>query len=572
MPTPPRRLLPVAALLLAGLATSARAAAQAEPAAPACNPATHVAPVNAVPHSYTGDAEDRTEPRRESIPHNCQQQYRLFLPAGERPPAGWPVLVCTALGGYVAAGINRCIDRTTLQGRALEHGIAVIVAGMTLSTESMDCETGPQTIPGHGLFHPPGYEPPGLGFAPYGSPAYAMPEKDAVLIVQHVRHRGGQPGLLADVDPRRIAVLGQSAGANSFMWAALGPDRRGEEPFASLGGQFDEPTRPDLAVLVGGFVWWPIFSPAVKANKPYFVLHFGERGDAERPAPTLAACDPRELQAASALWYQARWPEPSLPVLMTYSEPAYCSDYSSDGPTADFAYSFTGGGLEGVARLREDTCDDGVPPDEAPGGMHPSWAGFTWKAQHPASCRLYIQSAETFGCFAAGTEAEPPQPSVDATIVDWLVERFAELPSPWAVFEQAELDGTLRSVGVPGATAVAGRRAMPRLTGSGRLAAGSPGNRIDLAGARPNAKGRLYFGGSAAPEAFHAGVLLPVPGAGSPLEFTTDVHGRWSLVIDERLGEPGAERGAELWYQAWIEDAEAEQGHAGSNALRATVP
>ncbi|HZM01307.1 MAG TPA: hypothetical protein VFD43_13755, partial [Planctomycetota bacterium] len=277
MPSPGRRRKPIPLLLLVAACASPRLGAQE------CDPATHISPVNAELRSYTGDAGDGGDDGARGIPHNCQQQYRLFLPPqGSRPPTGWPVLVCTMLGGYVGAGVNRCVDRGTLQGRALEQGIAVIIAGMTLSTETMACEAGSERIPGHGLFHPPGFVPPGLGFAPYGSPDYAMPEKDAVMLVQHVRHHGGRPGLLADVDPRRIAVLGQSAGANSFMWAALGPDRRDEEPFASLGGQFDEPTRPDLAVLRGGFVWWPIFHPRVRANPPYFVLHFGAGGDAER--------------------------------------------------------------------------------------------------------------------------------------------------------------------------------------------------------------------------------------------------------------------------------------------------
>jgi hypothetical protein len=38
-----------------------------------------------------------------------------------------------------------------------------------------------------------------------------------------------------------------------------------------------------------------------------------EHGDAERAAPPLAACDPRELQEASALCVPGALPEPSLP-------------------------------------------------------------------------------------------------------------------------------------------------------------------------------------------------------------------------------------------------------------------
>ncbi|HZJ73137.1 MAG TPA: hypothetical protein VFF36_19555, partial [Planctomycetota bacterium] len=196
----PRRRVPCwAALLLALVAQDARAQG--------CDPETHVAPVDAALHSYTGDEQDSGEPRGQSLPHNCQQQFRLFLPTqGERPRTGWPVLVCTTLGGYVGASINRCIDKTTLQGKALDHGIAVIMAGMTLSTETMTCEEGQEQIPGHGMFHPPGLVPPGVAFAPYDSPDWAMPEKDAVMLVQHVRHQGGRPGLLADVDPHRVAV------------------------------------------------------------------------------------------------------------------------------------------------------------------------------------------------------------------------------------------------------------------------------------------------------------------------------------------------------------------------------
>ena len=559
-----RRRAPWCAALLLALGPARAGLAQD------CDPHTHVAPVDAALHSYTGDEQDTTTPATESVPHNCLQQYRVFLPpTGERPRTGWPVLVCTTLGGYVAAGVNRCIDRTTLQGKALEHGIAVIMAGLTLSTETMSCEEGQEQIAGHGMFHPPGVVPPGLALAPYDSPAWAMPEKDAVMLVQHVRHQGGRPGLLADIDPHRVAVLGQSAGANALMWAALGPDRRGEEPFASLGGQFDEPTRPDAAVLRGGFVWWPIFSPRVQAHPPYFVLHFGARGDAERPAATLGECLPLELQANSPLWYEAVFPEPSLPVLMTYGEPAYCSDYTSDGPTEDFAYSFAGGGREGVAKLGEDPCDDGVPPAEEPGGMHPSWSGFAWQAQHAASTRLFIQSAETFGCFAPGTEAESPgEHGMDDLIVHWLVDRFAELPDPWALFEQVRIDGAKRAIAVPGTTARPGLVSTPHLVGEGTLKLGTHGNRVVLSGARPDATGRLYLGASADPRAFQAGVLVPVPGADGPLRFTTDAQGGWSLSLDDRLEQ----HGAVLWFQAWVDDAGAEQGAATSNALRATIP
>ena len=559
----PRRRVPCwAALLLALVAHDARAQG--------CDPETHVAPVDAALHSYTGDEQDSSEPRGQSLPHNCQQQFRLFLPTkGERPRTGWPVLVCTTLGGYVGASINRCIDKTTLQGKALDHGIAVIMAGMTLSTETMTCEEGQEQIPGHGMFHPPGVVPPGLAFAPYDSPDWAMPEKDAVMLVQHVRHQGGRPGLLADVDPHRVAVLGQSAGANAFMWTALGPDRRGEEPFASLAGQFDEPTRPDAAVLRGGFVWWPVFSPRVPAHPPYFVLHFGAHGDAETAAATLSECLPAELQANSPLWYEAVYPEPSLPTLMTYGEPAYCRDYTSDGPTESYAYSFTGGGREGVAKLGPDDCDDGVPPAEEPGGMHPSWSGFTWQAQHAASTRLFILSPETFGCYAPGTEAESPgEHDMDDLIVHWLVDRFAELPGPWALFEQARLDGVKRPITVPGTTARPGLVSTPHLIGRGTLAPGSKGNGVELSGARPDATGRLYIGSTANPRAFQAGVLVPVPGDAAPLSFTTDAQGSWSYSLDERLEA----HGAVLWFQAWVDDAGAAQGLAASNALRATIP
>lgn len=518
-----------------------------------CNPATHVAPVKAALHSYTGDAEDSTEPRTQSIPHNGQQMYRLFVPpTGERPAQGWPVLVCTGLGGYVAATVNPCIDKSTLQGKALAQGIAVIMAGMTLSTETMACESGVERIVGHGLFHPPGVVPPGLGVAPYDSPAYAMPEKDAVMLVQHVRHNGGRPGLLADIDPQRVAVLGQSAGANSFMWTAFGPDRRGEEPFLSLGGQFDEPTRPDAAILRGGFVWWPIFSPQVPADPPYLVLHFGSQGDAEKPAATIADCSPAELQADSALYYEAAFPTPSLPTLMTYGEPAYCTDYTSNGPDGELAFSFTGGGLEGRANLREDTCDDGVPPDEQPGGMHPSWAGFTWQALHPASCRLLIASAETFHCYAHGTQAEAVGArNIDDLVVAWLAARFAELPRRWEVFEQARIDGVRRQVGTEGSPL--------RLLGSG--------GRVLLSGAPPHARGRLRVGATAEPQLVAGRLRLPVSLDLDPIDIATDAEGHWSMDVGEllRSGE------GHWWYQAWIDEGEMQDA-VGSNALRETIP
>jgi hypothetical protein len=62
--------------------------------------------------------------------------------------------------------------------------------------------------------------------------------------------------------------------------------------------------------------------------------------------------------------------------------------------------------------------------------------------------------------------------------------------------------------------------------------------------------------------------MLPVSGEGSPLSFTTDAEGGWSLVVDELLERRGTQR----WYQVWQDDDEAPQGVAGSNALRATIP
>jgi len=528
--------------------------------------------------SYTG-----------ALPANCYETYRVFVPAGTAPPCGWPVLIHLDITGNNASldidclpgllGSSEPIPSGKLLAAVLESGVAVITARATISTAFPDPDCPGWPDPGHGLFHLPGVDTVGLGSPAYDDPAYAMAEKDAAMVIQHVRFSADDLAHpLSILDSGRIAVHGESAGATALMWAACGRDRQDEPPFTAFQGQpgldtqFDVSTRPDVAILEHSTAWWPIFSTELVVGSP----HFGAGGDVELitvcPPPGVPGCtptvlmslgdsDPREVEEGSALWYQAGLPWPSVPMLMHYGDAhnngSVCESYTEEPGTCpspewnyEFDFCFEGWGFEGL----NDSSS-----------LHAEWSGFAWKSLHQASTTLII-SQTTPWSQANGVEAifEDDEDERIEAMVHWLHDAFDQLPSPWSIFEYADTDtdpGTPAGmVGVPGTLGF-----VPKLTASGSLLQG--GNKIRLAKAKAGAQAFIAFSDTHNPVALLGGVIVPGPGLIVPAQTTS--QGTLQVSVDFLMG---AGAPPEAWFQVFVVDPAAVGGIAFSNALRAVKP
>lgn len=517
-------------------------------------------PENDVPWSYVAPP----------IPAHCLQTYRLFLPQAPlvMPESGWPVVLHLSYVGYRRSEDTPALAPDSLLGKFLGAGIAVVAARATPSIETTDplwetwCGSAPD-IPGHGLFHPPGVVPPDLaaqGIAPYDTPEYHMPEKDAVMLLQHVRYMARQTGpfttdqglSMARLDHQRIAVHGTSAGAMVWMWAALGPDRGDEAPFAGLGGQYDEPTRPQLAILDRGVTWWPAFDGSLSPPTP----HFGLGGHSEIPAPTIGDSEPLELLAASALWYEDAAANQSLPTYLSYQDPSVMESYvKTFGSCGPYPFCFDGQGTEGLL-----------------GGsmnLHPAWSGYAWSQQHPtAPVRLVIQGAEAY----AQKGSAPAVPLIgdpltqspdqiqamhDDDVVAWTAVEMEALLQVGPAESWTDLGGAL-----------AGSLGPPRLDGSGLLVEGAPVS-LELSDALPGAQVVAIAGFSEAGAPLLGGTLVPAPDLVLLHAATVDASGEATLSATWPPGLPG---GAEVYFQFWIQDPAAPEGYSASNGLRADVP
>ncbi|MDG2148126.1 MAG: hypothetical protein P8N09_01245 [Planctomycetota bacterium] len=366
-------------------------------------------------------------------PH-CLQTYRLFLPDEPftQPPEGWPVVVSQNLKGYKVSNDTTVIVGGSALGEMLARGLAVVVARATPSQELSDpqwadwCGTAPD-LPGHGMFHPPRTIPPDLvaqKIAPYEHPAYHMPEKDAVMLLQHVRHLARSEGpfetdreqAMASLDHRRIAAHGVSSGATSMLWAAAGPDRRDLGPWAGLAGQHAESTRPHLVAFRTPQMWRPLFDPDLQFD----VNHFGLNGHSEIDAERFGDATPDELLALSPLAFQDEEWADTLPMYLQYGETSVCVDYlPSDGAfCGPYPFCYDGWGQEGVNN-----------PGGQPSQLHPSWSGYAWKTAHPDSTELVISTAEAYAQ-ADGVEAVPlfeGSAALNAHMANWLAEQMAAL-------------------------------------------------------------------------------------------------------------------------------------------------
>jgi len=113
---------------------------------------------------------------------------------------------------------------------------------------------------------------------------------------------------------------------------------------------------------------------------------------------------------------------------------------------------------------------------------------------------------------------------------------------------------------------LAGTAGVPKLSGSGTLAAGAPGT-LTLASARANAPVTLVFGTTPLGAPFKGGTLVPVPLL--IVALASDAAGQVSLPFVMPAGVPPA---TALLFQAWIVDPAAPHGLSASNGLEGSVP
>jgi len=427
-------------------------------------------------------------------------------------------------------------------------------------------------------------------FEPYIQLDYAMAEKDAVMIIQHVRYWATKQEVplaqvhtiydaLTRLDDQNIIVDGSSAGAEALAWAALGPDRSMSHPFVDLQDQYLVNSRPKAAILQNGQLWWPIFSECgITTGSP----HFGcDLHDHACPGDTLpSGCDPysgfgssvfagaetlriadaEELYKSSALWYsQLPVPVADIPVYMRYEQDFECTDYSPTFNGSTFSYS-----CEGQETL-----------------IHPSWNGYAWKYLHPDT-RLIISGCEAFA------KQDDDAPIVIPGVIGVLVQDIGQMSTadednlttdqivwlhkivgspatdqqPWIPLEYGVLhdssgfhDGCVK-VSVKGTADLT-----PKLTGSGTLEPNTSYT-ITLTQAKPGAHGLCFHGTQEAFTAYKGGLMVPVSD-GSPSGVFTSPAGTWS----ETKTWPAGMAGVTMFHQAWVVDSVAVQGQAGSNGL-----
>lgn len=509
-----------------------------------CPPGSSYPPENATPWSYVAPP----------LTGNCLQTYRLFLPTTPRPPEGYPVVIYTDFASFQSVTDVTQVS-TSSHGwllQLLENGIAVVAARMTVSIPFQTaqhladwttlCGFVPPTIPGHGMFHPPGVMPPdmdalGATVPPYADPAYAMPEKDAVMVIQHVRHlaRGTGPLVteqqqkMALLDHRRIAVWGSSAGSIAFSWPALGPDRRFQAPFAGLGGQYAEATRVDAAILGWNQIWLPMWT---STTMPVPYMHWGLGGDSEVPAGNMGLASPGEVLANSPLYYERCELNDELPLYTYTLQTSLSTDYVKN-------YA----GCPGTP-----FCFDGQGTEVH---IHPTWNQITLAKMYPQTKVAAMDAATSIELDMAGVPHETVTGLVElgCKIGPWLAGVFAPPPDPWTIIEDANLGLSQPCQRV----SIDGTHGEPRITATGSMFAGQPYS-LQLSNARESSSGWLLFGTDAALAPALGGVIVPDPVTGGALPITTDASGKYSL----RPNWPAVPSGYTVFAQFFVLDLDAD--------------
>jgi hypothetical protein len=536
------------------------------------------AQVDAVNKNWTEPAYYVVSP----LTPNCLETYYYFAPTTGTAP--YPVLIHFDMAGFYQTNKIDTLPVGDWRIGLLNKGIAVITARGSVSLPaSWQQYCGLPLPPGHGLFHPPNY--PCGSVTPYNNGAYPMAEKDATMLIQHVRfYAGTDDPLLHNVDGHRIIVHGVSAGAIALMWPTFGPERYGVEPFKGLGGQYDMPARPDAAVLRLGAIWWPIFDLEY-SNPPNGTIHFALPHDESTVAPSLEDVDPVEIVEASALWYDDVMLNPSLPTLLVYGDPSHCTDYekhpSSEcdppppAPSYPYPICFHGAGQEGPPQLT----------------VHPSWSGLMWTTlygqngygQYGGQTKLLITGEIAAYVNYTWTNQTPlamqnvaafkilptdPPPTVDDQVVSWIDDN--SLPKPWIPIHYAK-EGNL-TTNPAQRVGVAGTHGIPLLEGSGTPT--SPGSiTLTLSGAKENAAAYVFVGvGDLLPpyghpnSKFKGGLFVPDIDFLQPL--ATNGSGGWSGTGPLPAGLSPFRK---IYFQVWVSDPAAPYGAAGSNALQATI-
>ncbi len=526
-----------------------------------------------------------------SVRTHCNQHYNVFVPDGPQPPGGWPVMVYLDLSGFKRSArrwyidpISSADDRARLAVLALRNQstpMVVIYASATVSrggatgNQIFDVVYDPWNVPnaqygedyeGNGVFIPPGEIPPsysGVG-EPYLDPDRPMPEKDAVMLVQHVKYHADSfpPGASSPIqlDTSKMVVTGTSAAAVAWNWVVLGPDRAAETfPNPAPGSQEVLNTRVPAAVLDGGVAWFQRFKQDSEINGAALGLHLPARTNT--PGPAFYDKPARHLNQVVDVAYQ----DAASPLAYGWDGPA--------GPTTNLNRQLA----LYMAYLEPTTaplplCFDVDPDTGAPGAclfdvdveltVHPSWSGHAWKLLYP-QMRLgtILKAAYTVGGNQVFVQGQP-------NAVPDLVLGNGATAKEFAFDQMKWIDATFAGQ-TPRWTdlgkSLAGTLPAPVLRGDGMLLPGSPAQ-LFLKGGLPDATTALVAGASRVDVPFLGGVL--VPSVDVLLWGQTDAEGGAVVGTDF----PALPSGTEIYFQQWVQDPGAPYGASASNALEALVP
>ena len=213
----------------------------------------------------------------------------LFLPAGQAPAQGFPVVIlwlfpeylCTGVEGYQ---VNRPANDAEFDAHVpwtlLEAGVAVIVAGLC-GVNSADYAPGgaqfeggtglldlPAEVPGGGTFDTYGNTAPGfdhhpaVGQATTISAEYRSPNRCASWVVQKAWELSeSQP-----INPTLMSSFSRAAAAGVGAWTLWGP----EEQDTSATDFRRYPSRVKSAFLSVGMHWWPWLQLETTQGAKYF--------------------------------------------------------------------------------------------------------------------------------------------------------------------------------------------------------------------------------------------------------------------------------------------------------------
>ena len=520
-----------------------------------------------------------------SVPDDARhqnQRLNVFHPPHGTPPAeGWPVVVFLRNAGFhVSLPVDEVTDEpaTASEWNLLQAGVAVVTATCTVArggNSPNDADGGAYgpAYCGNGLFIPPGVTPDGYDgcpavdyslhpdidpTVPFDDPFRPMPEKDAVMIVQHLKYNASAYVL----DRERIGVWGNSGSAVTWMWVVHGPDRSDMWSWSSeRADQEFEDTRVFAAALEQGGVYWPHFHRHYKPKPEQGAWHFPARTGPEPylydlPCEYLDATFADWLLADSALLYGT---EPGtielnavLPVYLQYDEPAVIGDLEDPDVVLDIPLDF-----DVTSTFYLDTI---VMRDTV---AHSSWSGHALDRLLPCS---FLGVTHEAAYHSDGTEVVdgPPDDPLQIPLADrafasasalgadqhdWWLSRFA---AGW----------TNEGYGAPGL------HGTPCLEGRDPLLPGAS-FRLSITHARPSSSAWIVVSGGPGLEVtiFGAGTLLGT----TPLIFsvgTTDTEGR---VLLQKTAPTGLESGAQLLFQGFVLDPDGVQGFAQTNVLSNVV-